>query len=135
MSTEKSTEEITIWNIKDGGQFLDHDITLVHTDANNPADIIVPHEDDFYSQDHIQVQILPFNRSETINNKEGRHPNVITSYIDGSNIYGSDKEAANNIRSHAGGRCELWTTACCPRVITEVFFSLSVMGEEMKTLL
>ena len=95
------------------GQFLDHDITLVHTDANNPANIIVSPDDDFYSQYHIQI--LPFDRSETINDKEGRHPNSITSYIDGSNIYGSDKGTADRIRSHVGGKLRISDNGLLPK--------------------
>jgi len=95
------------------GQFLDHDITLVHTDAKNPADITVSPDDDFYSQYHIQI--LPFDRSETINGEEGRHPNVITSYIDGSNIYGSDKAMANRIRSHVGGKLRISDNGLLPK--------------------
>ena len=81
------------------GQFLDHDITLVHTDDSRPADIAIPAGDTGLPG----VSSLPFSRSELTRNGRN-HPNVLTSYIDGSNIYGSDNTTAASLRSFEGGK-------------------------------
>ena len=85
------------------GQFLDHDITLIHTDEGKPADIPVPEKDPVYEG---IINSLPFNRSKLTNNN--RHAlNSITSYIDGSNIYGSDNQTSIKLRSLQGGKMRM----------------------------
>ena len=105
------------------GQFLTHDMTLVETDAaynvlstgatgdfsiaiNDPGDLLGPNP-------------LAFNRSkfdpasgngDLIVTPRGTIPiprwqiNSITSYIDASNVYGSDKATADLLRTFADGK-------------------------------
>ena len=83
------------------GQFLDHDITLVH---NHPEDewltegfpIVVPDNDAYMTPG----KIIPLMRSKEVDGT-GTEPgnprkyiNDITAYIDGSSVYGSDENRA-----------------------------------------
>ncbi len=73
------------------GQFLDHDITIVHTDEGNQADIPLPaNEEEFTSS-------IPFSRSQT--DSKGKQRNSLTSYIDGSNIYSASKATEDLLRA------------------------------------
>ena len=52
----------------------------------------------------------PFSRSDRVQNRRPNQPdnqdqiNGITSYIDGSNVYGSTVERSDKLRSHVGGQ-------------------------------
>src|SRR5262249_15277055 len=54
------------------------------------------------------TQVIPFNRSEFDPNTGTTTPrqqvNDITSWLDGSQIYGSDAATADSLRSHVGGQ-------------------------------
>lgn len=91
------------------GQFLDHDITLTG-DGQEPAMINVPSGDRWFDPMGSGEAIIPMNRSlpmegtgTDINNPR-RFANEITAFIDGSNVYGSDEERANYLRSFEGGK-------------------------------
>ena len=87
------------------GQFLDHDITLVDTSSlpSEFAPIAVDAGDPL-------SPMIPFSRSlyDTGTGTSASNPrqqtNAITSYIDGSNVYGSDTTRANALRTFSGGR-------------------------------
>ena len=89
------------------GQFLDHDITLVETSASlsefapidvSPGDPLSP--------------LIPFQRSDYLpaTGTNAANPrqqyNSITSYIDASNVYGSDTARAGALREFSGGRLQ-----------------------------
>ena len=81
------------------GQFLDHDLDLTPDNAQvaGQPEVVV-----------IDGVAVPLNRSGTIAgtgiDSPREFPNVITSYIDGSMVYGSDAARASALREHDGGR-------------------------------
>lgn len=91
------------------GQFLDHDIDL--TDVNEPeeqANIIIPTGDPFFDPDSTGLQFIEFNRSiyDSSTGTSFFNPreqlNEITSWIDASNVYGSDNIRASELRTNDG---------------------------------
>ena len=83
------------------GQFLDHDIDLVKT-GDTEMSVPVPGGDQTFEPG----SSLHFQRSDSVANPLGAEQqiNVITALIDGSNIYGSDAETTESLRSGQGGR-------------------------------
>lgn len=91
------------------GQFLDHDITLVETALpSEPFPILIPSGDEWFDPDATGAVRLFFFRSEYFAGTGVDSPrqqiNTNTAWIDGSQIYGSDEETANYLRSFQGGR-------------------------------
>lgn len=103
------TAFIYVW-----GQFLDHDIDL-SGGPDDPADeeafdIPVPTDDVLFNPTGASDVVIPFTRSgfdsETGTSEDNprQQVNEITSYIDGSQVYGSDQETADSLREFEGGR-------------------------------
>ena len=85
------------------GQFIDHDVDLTDG-AEGSADIEIPAGDVFFDPLETGSVAIPFNRAlfdpdtgtSTANPRE--QENEITSWIDGSMVYGSDDERAQALR-------------------------------------
>ncbi len=93
------------------GQFIDHDITLVENFSfdENPEEaliIVPPVGDPFYGPgDFIpMMRSLESPDSGTDIDNPRQHDNAITSFIDASNIYGSDESRALWLRSFQDGK-------------------------------
>lgn len=90
------------------GQFVDHDLDLT-PDGGTSVPIQVPKGDPQFDLNSVGGQKLPFTRSAT----DGATPtastplnqvSVVTSFLDGSMIYGSDSARAAILRSGLGGQ-------------------------------
>ena len=85
-------------------QFLDHDITLTHTNSADPMPITVPAGDDSFTPG----STIPVSRSAvaagTGTTTPRQHPNAISSFVDGSQVYGADSTRATALRTRSGGR-------------------------------
>ncbi len=91
------------------GQFVDHDIDLTggffdSDPASASADIVVPTGDPFFDPMSTGTQVIPFGRSrfdpttgDAVGNPR-RQINQITSWIDASNVYGSNVERTLALR-------------------------------------
>ena len=86
------------------GQFIDHDIDSTPTsDPTEPFDIEVPLGDPYFDPDSTGTQTIPLNRSLPLFVEGVREQiNLLTSYIDASNVYGSDEEHASSLRTMDG---------------------------------
>ncbi len=86
------------------GQFLDHDIDLSpETDPAEHFDIGVPTGDIFFDPMSTGTQTIPLARSEYVTVAGVREQtNVLTAFIDASNVYGSDDVRAQELRTLDG---------------------------------
>lgn len=94
------------------GQFLDHDISI--TEAADPPEafpILVPNPDPYFDPFNLGGQQIMLFRSEYRHNQPASVPreqvNAITSWIDGSNVYGSDFLTAWRLRTFEGGHLKM----------------------------
>ena len=91
------------------GQFLDHDIDLTDgVDPAEPADIVIPTGDPWFDPNGTGTLLMSLNRSvyDPDTGTDADNPrqqlNEITAWIDASNVYGSDDERAQALRTLDG---------------------------------
>lgn len=87
------------------GQFVDHDIGLTEPEAPfEPFDIPVPAGDPYFDPNNTGNEVIPLNRSVHEFDKNGirQQLNEITSFLDGSQVYGSDSVRARALRTLDG---------------------------------
>ena len=91
------------------GQFLDHDISL--TPQADPAEtmrLAIPPGDPIFDPFNVGVRTMLFNRSTFEESTGGgadnprEQVNVITAFIDASNVYGSDEQRVLALRTNDG---------------------------------
>ncbi len=89
------------------GQFLDHDIDLTDgADPAEPANIAVPTGDPWFDPTGSGSVEIPMNRSLYDSasgiDRPRQQSNEVTAWIDASNVYGSDSERADALRTLDG---------------------------------
>ncbi len=96
------------------GQFIDHDLSLTENASDvSPILLDIPENDAFFDQD----AIIPLSRNKIVEGtgEQGiarEYSNEVTTFIDGSMVYGSTKERADWLRSFDSGK--LWTSMAGP---------------------
>lgn len=93
------------------GQFIDHDITSISNDPSEPVHIPVNFPDQYFNPGGAfpDINIFMF-RSQKVEgtgtdiSNPRQYTNNITSWIDGSGVYGSDEARAAYLRSFTDGK-------------------------------
>lgn len=94
-------------------QFVDHDITATQEGHGEFAPIIVPQGDKYFDPMNSGQVMIPFTRSGyedgtgTSSDNPREHHNLITAWMDGSVVYGSDDDRANWLRSGDCGKLKM----------------------------
>lgn len=92
------------------GQFLDHDLDLTLAGGQETMSIPVPAGDPWFDPSGTGTKTLDTHRSvfDPATGLSAANPrqqlNAVTAWIDGSMIYGSDRAAADSLRTFASGR-------------------------------
>lgn len=86
------------------GQFVDHDLTLSPNDTGESAPIPVTDVNDVLY--NANSPFIPLTRTNHVTDGLGvrQQVNAITSFLDASNVYGSDSTTAMALRELSGGR-------------------------------
>lgn len=97
-------------------QFIAHEIFQYEGDTEQKLEIAIPEGDAFF--DPSQPLLLPrakaTDESGAGTNLPNQYQNQVTAFIDGSNIYGSDEQTANWLRSYVGGKLKMSSNGLLP---------------------
>jgi hypothetical protein len=102
------------------GQFIDHDLTLVenaHPSESSETLVIVPPSDDKFFSPGERIFMMRSKVAEgtgTDVNNPRRFVNEITSFLDGSSIYGSDESRALWLRTLTDGKLKMSSNGNLP---------------------
>ena len=119
------------------GQFLDHDVSETPTDASNgTANISIPTGDPDFDPFFTGAVELPFSRSTFEDHGTGAREqiNAITSFVDASNVYGSEDEVASALRTYVDGKLATSADGLLLPVVDGEFFAGDVRANEQSGL-
>ena len=94
------------------GQFLDHDLDLTRAGGSEPMPIAVS-GDPVFGDIYSMTGEMPFSRSVydpatgTGTGNPRQQTNAVTAFIDASQIYGSSKDEADDLRYFSGGKLKM----------------------------
>jgi len=109
---EKLSSFVYTW-----GQFIDHDLDFTPTNSEERANIPLPSNEEHFSNDIAFTRSAVRTGTGIFNNRE--HTNTITSWIDASQVYGSDEERASWLRTHKRGKLKVSTGNLLPYNTTD----------------
>lgn len=95
------------------GQFIDHDISFNLDTLEDFMAIDIPTGDPFFDPHNSGNQVIMMRRGSfdpqtgTGMNNPRQQTNSITSWVDGSGVYGSDQQTANWLRTGVGGKMKV----------------------------
>lgn len=87
------------------GQFLDHDITLTPEGHTEFASIVIPDDEPLFTLDIPFFRSLPMAGTGVDDYRQQQ--NIITSWIDASNVYGAEQTRADWLRSFTEGKLKV----------------------------
>lgn len=106
----ENDHEMTDW-VWQWGQFVDHDLSLSEAAVPpEPFDIPIPVGDPQFDPERTGAATIPLNRSVydlttgTDESNPRQQVNQLTAFIDGSGVYGSDRDRAAWLRTFQGGK-------------------------------
>lgn len=85
-------------------QFLEHEISYMKLSDEEELNIRVPEGDDYFADGSQLHMYRAWPTSDSGSNSPRKYINRVSAFIDGSNIYGSDEERANWLRTFTDGK-------------------------------
>ena len=91
------------------GQFVDHDIVLSENSNEVLENIVIPNDDEYFTPGAVIRMTRSLGAEGTGLSVENprQHVNHITAFLDLSQVYGSDENRANWLRSNVGGKLKV----------------------------